>query len=214
MMKVMMKKSYRLPRRPLVVLFARQPCLGRVKTRLAKDIGLVAASRFYRWSLFSLARRLARDKRWIVVLAVTPDAAWRSQRSWPLGLVRYRQGTGTLGQRMERFLSLAGRAPVIILGTDAPDIVPYHIASASRLLGRHDVVFGPALDGGYWLIGVRRRRAVSGLFQSVRWSTEYALSDTLANLGRGLTAGFLEKMRDIDDAVSYRAWMAKGSTTH
>ena len=207
------ERGCRLPRRPLVVLFARQPCLGRVKTRLGKDIGLVAASRFYRWSLFSLVRRLGCDKRWRVALAVTPDAAWRSQRLWPQGPARYRQGTGTLGQRMERFLRLAGGAPVVILGTDTPDIAPHHIASALRLLGRHDVVFGPAVDGGYWLIGVRCRRAVSGLFRSVRWSTEHALSDTRANLGRKSTAGFLEKMRDIDDGVSYQAWKAEGYTT-
>ncbi len=196
---------------PLVVLFARQPCLGRVKTRLGKDIGLLAASRFYRRSLFSLVRRLGFDKRWRLALAVTPDAAWRCQRLWPKGPVRYRQGTGDLGQRMGRFLSLAGPAPVIILGTDAPDIAPGHIVSAVRLLGYHDVVFGPAVDGGYWLIGARHALAVWGLFRSVRWSTEHALADTRANLGQCFTAGFLEKIRDIDDAVSYRAWMSEHS---
>ena len=86
----------------------------------------------------------------------------------------------------------------MIVGTDVPGIRPAHIAEAFRLLGRHDAVFGPATDGGYWLVGLRRRPRVLRPFANVRWSSPHALADTLANL-EGRTVAFVATLSDVDE---------------
>ena len=74
---------------------------------------------------------------------------------------------------------------MVIIGSDIPNIERADIANAFHQLGRHDAVFGPAPDGGYWLVGQSRRRTVLQMFDNVRWSSEHALADTMANLEGG-----------------------------
>ena len=108
---------------------------------------------------------------------------------------------------MQRILEFMPRGPVVIIGSDIPGIRPATVAQAFRLLGNHDVVFGPAQDGGYWLVGARRSPRVPSMFSSVRWSGEHALADTLANC-LGLRVGYVETKGDIDTADDYRRWRA------
>ena len=87
-------------------------------------------------------------------------------------------------------------------GADQPTFD--EIAEAFAALGAHDAVFGPALDGGYWLVGLRRVRAVPpDLFTGVRWSTEHALSDTVATL-RGHSIARVATLRDVDTAADLK----------
>ena len=79
-----------------------------------------------------------------------------------------------------------------------------HIAKAFRLLGRHDLVFGPAEDGGFWLVGARRSPRLPPLFGTVRWSGPHALADALANLPRRVSVGFAARLDDVDDAAALR----------
>ena len=103
---------------------------------------------------------------------------------------------------MQRILDRAPPGPVVIIGTDIPGIRRAHIAEAFRVLGRRAHVFGPATDGGYWLVGSRRRpHTPQGLFTRVRWSSEHALADTLANLD-GRSVGFVATLSDVDDAAA------------
>jgi glycosyltransferase A (GT-A) superfamily protein (DUF2064 family) len=97
---------------------------------------------------------------------------------------------------------------VLIVGTDVPGITPSHIARAFRLLGRHDAVFGPAADGGYWLVGLRRRPRIMRIFANVRWSGPHALADTLANLD-GRAVAFVATLSDVDDAKDLRVNAAR-----
>jgi rSAM/selenodomain-associated transferase 1 len=189
-----------------LVIFLRAPRLGRVKSRLARGIGAVAALRFYRNAGGALLRRLIRDSRWRLALAITPDIDLRS-RPWRAA-ARYRpQGRGDLGERMARVFRDLPPGPVIIIGSDIPALRAAHVAAAFKALGNHDAVFGPASDGGYWLVGFRRRpRLPPGLFKGVRWSSAHALGDTLAGLPRNLAIAFLETLEDVDDAESYMRW--------
>jgi glycosyltransferase A (GT-A) superfamily protein (DUF2064 family) len=76
-----------------------------------------------------------------------------------------------------------------------------HIARAFRILGDHDAVFGPAPDGGYWLVGLKRSaRPPAGLFEGVRWSTEHALSDSVESLANTSVA-FIDALQDVDTAA-------------
>lgn len=194
-----------------LVVFARTPRFGTVKRRLAADLGALRALAFYRTQLWSLLRRVGRDRRWTTWLAVTPDRAALRPSHWPAGTRRLPQGPGDLGARMARVMAPPPgglpRGAVVIIGSDIPGIRPAHIAAAFRTLGRHDVVFGPATDGGYWLVGARRRPvSPQRLFDGVRWSSQHTLADTLANLRPNQTAALIALLDDIDDGNAYARW--------
>lgn len=188
-----------------LVIFARAPQFGRVKRRLAAAIGPLAALRFYRRTLDRQIRRLSRDSRWTVWLFITPDSVL-DHPAWQ-GANVHGQGRGDLGRRMKRPFHLLPPGPVVLVGSDIPAMRPRHIARAFALLGRHDLVLGPATDGGFWLIGARRSRPLPrSLFVKVRWSTHYALGDTLATIPPGYTTVLADTLDDVDDADDLRRW--------
>jgi hypothetical protein len=187
-----------------LVLFARAPRLGSGKRRLARDIGAVGALRFERLMLTRLLRSLGRDGRWRLRVAVTPDRARRRKRLWPPGIALAGQGRSDLGHRMRRALAACPPGRAVLIGTDIPALARDHIAEAFRLLGRHDVVFGPAADGGFWLVGARRSPRLPPLFGEVRWSGPHALADVLANLPPSVSVGFAARLEDVDDGAAYR----------
>jgi uncharacterized protein len=186
-----------------LVLFVRDPALGRGKRRLASEIGDLPAVRFERLMIARLLRRLASDRRWDLRIAVTPDRGRRHAQHWRRGIGVFPQGGGDLGQRMRRALTTPRPGPVVLIGGDIPALGVGHVAAAFRLLGTHDLVFGPAADGGFWLVGARRRPCLPPLFERVRWSTPHALADTLAGLPRGIAVGFADTLEDVDDADAY-----------
>lgn len=183
------------PRAHLVIM-ARAPRLGTVKRRLARDVGALRAWRFYHHTAGAIARRLSGDPRWRTWLAVTPDRSAR-RCPWPVAAEVMPQGGGDLGARMDRVFATLPPGPVVIVGTDVPDLSAAHVARAIKRLGDHDWVLGPAEDGGYWLIGARRRPTYRTPFAGVRWSSAHALADTVANL-QGARVAFLERLSDID----------------
>lgn len=190
--------------RRTLILFFRTPRLGTGKRRLAREIGALAAVRFERLMLATLLRRLALDRRWRLRLAVTPDEArHRAQRLHPAA-VGVGQGKGDLGMRMRRALRTCPPGPAVLVGADIPALTARHIWAAFRLLGTHDLVFGPAADGGFWLVGARHPCHLPALFNGVRWSGPHALADTLSGLPRRITVGLADRLEDVDDADGYR----------
>jgi rSAM/selenodomain-associated transferase 1 len=181
--------------RDTVVVFARAPRLGTVKRRLAKDIGDRAALRFHAATLVGLLRDLRRDRRFRTVLALTPDGA--SDRL-PVRVDRISQGKGDIGKRMDTVCRRYLAGNVAIIGSDIPDAGAADIRAAFRALGRHDAVFGPAEDGGYWLVALGARRPAKP-FVKARWSTPHALADTLRNF-RGHRVARVRMLRDVDTA--------------
>jgi uncharacterized protein len=187
-----------------LVLFLRAPMLGAGKRRLARDVGDVAAVGFERSMLALLLRRLGRDRRWQMRIAVTPDHV---RLHFPRPYARLEtegQGDGDLGVRMRRAIAACPSGPVVLVGADIPALAASHIADAFRLLGRCELVFGPAADGGFWLVGARRRPRLPPSFGAVRWSTRHALADSLANLPGHTRVGFVERLDDVDDIDTYR----------
>lgn len=183
--------------RQTLIIMVKEPRPGRVKTRLGRDIGMVPAVWWYRHQIVALIRRIT-DPRWHITLAVTPDSAGLSSRVWPPNLTRMAQGPGDLGDRMARMMMAAPNGSVCLIGSDIPGIKKTHIARAFSELGRNDMVFGPALDGGFWLTGLKRAgRAPRHLFKGVRWSTDHALADSLANI-TDLRVALVDTLRDVD----------------
>ncbi|MEQ9225724.1 MAG: TIGR04282 family arsenosugar biosynthesis glycosyltransferase [Parvibaculum sp.] len=192
---------------PQLVIMAKAPLIGRVKTRLARDVGGVEALRFFRTAAASLIRRLGSDPRWRTVIAVSPDRAVYDAGIWPRDIPRIGQGGGDLGDRMGRLFRDLPPGPVVIVGADIPGIGAGHIAAAFAALGRHDAVFGPAEDGGYWLVGLKRRPRVHDIFEGVRWSSAETLADTVENVRmRKMSVAMLERLPDIDTGADYAKW--------
>jgi uncharacterized protein len=186
-------------KRDTAVVFARVPRLGTVKRRLAAEIGDRAALRFHAGTLTRLLRALAADRRFRTLLAATPD---RARLRLPPGIHRISQGGGDLGQRMDRVFRRFPRQRVAIIGCDIPDATAADLAAAFRALGHADAAFGPAADGGYWLVALSPRRPARP-FAAVRWSTRHALADTLANFNRHRVA-LVRTLRDVDTAEDLR----------
>ena len=189
-----------------LIIFAKSPRLGTVNSRLAREIGWAAATGFYRRTLCDTVRKLSRDARWLAYLAVTPDRDVWNHGLWPEGISRITQGSGDLGARMARLAAAPPPGPVVIVGTDIPALKADHIADAFNALGDHDMTFGPASDGGYYLVGFRRRPAMPDAFSKVRWSTPHALADTLHTLPPGTTVAMGEVLSDVDDGAAFDAW--------
>ena len=176
------------------------PVAGRVKTRLAREVGVVAATMAYRQAMGGVIARLARQPFWRTVLIVDPDSGVAS-RMLPTGTARAGQGRGDLGQRMQRPMRALPPGPVCLIGSDVPDISVADVRRAFRLLGGNDAVFGPAEDGGFWLVGLRRSPRVIDPYRGrVPWSRSDTLERTLANLS-GCRVGFTTRHHDIDSAA-------------
>ena len=183
---------------------AKAPHLATVKTRLSAGIGPIPAWAFYRKTLYTVAKKLKKDPRWQTFLAITPDTSLKSHRIWPHGPERFIQGSGDIGAKMARIMTALPPGPIIIVGSDIPQISTDHIQEAFFSLGNFDVIFGPASDGGFWLIGLRRRPILLQLFNGVRWSSKFALNDVIANLPKKAKIKYLEILTDIDTAENLR----------
>lgn len=187
---------------------ARAPALGRGKTRIARDAGRSAALRINR-ALQARTLRLARDPRWVTLLAVTPDHARtvRLPGVWPCSVTRLAQGGGDLGARLARVLKRV-RGAVAVIGTDSPDVTPGDVALTFRALGRARIAVGPARDGGFWILAARRSTDVIDAFDGVRWSTGDTLSDMIARLRTPHVR--VRTLDDVDTLNDWRAWRSRG----
>jgi len=189
--------------RPRLMIMVKEPRPGRVKTRLGRDIGLTASAWWFRHQTRALLRRIE-DPRWDTILAVAPDVEGLCSRVWPAHLSRVGQGRGHLGDRMSRLLHGSFVGPMCIIGADIPDITRPRIAEAFAALGNHEAVFGPAPDGGYWLIGMKRARPPRrDILQNVRWSSEHALQDSARSLG-DVSIAHVATLRDVDTVEDLR----------
>ena len=190
--------------KPTLVIMVKEPHPGRVKTRLGRDIGLTASAWWFRHQVAGLLRRIE-DPRWETVLAVAPDVEGMTSRVWPEHLPRVPQGSGNLGDRMARVFRTMPKGPVCIIGADIPGITRARVGEAFKALGNHDSVFGPAPDGGYWLVGLKRQRPVPPrLFEGVRWSTDTALADSAATM-KGLSIAHVATLQDVDTLADLKS---------
>ena len=184
-------------RRRLVIM-VKEPRPGRVKTRLGYSIGMTTAAWWFRHQTQRLLRRL-HDPRWDLILAVSPAHEGMCSRVWPQSLTRIPQSQGNLGHRMRSVFQSLPPGPVCIIGADIPMVTPNKIWQAFRSLGNHDATFGPAPDGGYWLIGLKRIKPTPPhLFDHVRWSSATTLQDTMDSIP-DLNISLIAELSDVDD---------------
>lgn len=199
----------------LVILFAKPPCIGLSKTRLAAGLGQAEARRI---AGFTLARtlRAVRGSGLELRVYTAPDRMVRLREGQaPFGRAAlYPQGTGGLTERLGRALREAPNGPVIFIGADAPDISARLLCDACRALRRHDAVFGPAEDGGFWLFGLNKGLGTCAPFEGVRWSGPHAMADVAARLPEGTRIAYLKRLRDIDEVADWAAWRRARADSH
>ncbi len=185
--------------RPTLFIVAKAPIMGRAKTRLAADIGPVHAKRLYRAMMAQVLRQV-RDPRWDTVLAVTPPHLLGHVPDWD-GVVQIPQVSGSLTPRLAALFARKG--PTLTIGTDCPQVDATDIAAAFRGLKSYKHVFGPASDGGFWLMGANGPLP-RAFFDGVRWSHKDTLSDVTDRTdGR---FGVLRMLTDVDDLAALRLY--------
>ncbi len=188
-----------------VVVMARPVVPGEVKTRLAEAGGERFALAVYRLMLRRTLRRVARGP-WSTVVAVAPSSGERRRHRFR-GFATMAQSGGDLGERMSNAFGAMPPGPVVLVGTDIPGLRRQHISRAFRALERHEAVFGPALDGGYWLVGLAPGLREAGIFSPVRWSTRHALADTRANIPPVCASALIATLGDVDTAQDAERWL-------
>ena len=196
---------------PQVIVFTRMPRAGRAKTRLIPTLGAERAAQLQRemtgWT--ALVARQAAAATGIQLEVRYADGSARQMRRWLGRGAAYRPQRGVdLGVRMAdafRCGFSAGRQKILIIGTDCPAITPELISEAITSLHNHDLVLGPAADGGYYLVGLRRE--APQLFEGIAWSSREVLRQTVeAAEASGLSVCQLETLKDIDRPEDIKAW--------
>lgn len=195
-----------LGRNQLVVLL-KAPRIGSVKTRLAESIGPEAALAAYQQLVATLLSNLAPLAN--VELCFAPTDADAEIAPWlRQGWVCQPQAGGDLGARLQEVFVRhfqSGAERVVIIGSDCPEVMPADVESAWHALANHDLVLGPAVDGGYWLVGLCAPQA--HLFTAMPWSTEMVLAETLRRAGlSGLRVALLRELSDVDTEADWRRW--------
>ncbi len=196
-----------------LIIFTRYPEAGKAKTRLIPALGPEGAAALYRQMAehtLKQARSLQSRRPESVSVAIQFAGGSAAQmRDWLGGDLQYQpQSEGDLGDRMAQafqaaFAARAGAA--IVIGTDCPDLDAELLDQAFQKLQHHDLVLGPASDGGYYLIGLRR--SIPDLFQGIAWSTATVLQRTV-EIGNqlGLSIGLLPTRSDVDHPADLAIW--------
>jgi len=179
-----------------------------VKTRLARTAGNERACAIYREMVESILESLQELPHG--ELRFTPDDAREEIQPWlGDGWAAQPQGAGDLGERLQRAFADAfagGAEQVIVMGSDSPEVSAGDVRLAIKELKSHDLVVGPAIDGGYWLIGMRAPHPE--LFADISWSSDQVLGQTLARAkSRGLSIQLLRILADIDTEADWNAYV-------
>jgi hypothetical protein len=195
--------------RPTLLVFLKYPEAGRVKTRLAEEIGATAAAELYRDWIGIVLQNIQPVRPTVHVVGYFAGADVWQFATWNALVDAWRpQPEGSLGDRLAAGFAWAHSrgGSVIAIGTDCLDLAAEHIARSANLLGEADVVLGPATDGGYYLVA--SQRLVPNLFVNVRWSSPRTLNDQRRQCDRlGLRVALLAELADIDtldDWLAYR----------
>lgn len=186
-----------------LLIFARLPAVGANKTRLIPALGAENATLLYRQLVdrtLKQARQLASESGCQVTVCYTGGSACEARHAFGGDLLYGEQIGDSLGDRLQLATNSAfdaGARRVVVIGTDCPSLTSSDLKSAFKQLEVYDVVVGPALDGGYYLIGMNAERC--SLFDDIDWSTSKVLEQTLHKIQRlSLRVQQLRPLADVD----------------
>ena len=212
--------------KPALVVMARWPAAGRCKRRLVNSLGIVRAAsiqnRLTKHTL-SVANSLS-DRNLVELKLAITGLAPRAANRWGLNQgvkTVEQQGNGSLGERMRRQVlraqqrshlqTITGRTTLLI-GTDLPNLCERDLLQALKALEEHELVLGPANDGGYWLLGLSKglvQPVASWPFCGIPWGTNQVMELTLQQAQwAGITPGLLRQQNDLDRLEDLEPWQA------
>lgn len=180
----------------LIITFTRNPELGKVKSRLAKDIGEASALEVYKLLLEhtkNVLLRLDCDKAVYYSVKIRENDIWDSEI-----FSKHQQSGNDLGERMQNAFKNGfekGYKNIIIVGSDLYDLNAEIINTAFKKLESHDNVIGPALDGGYYLLGMKTLHP--SVFKINNWGTQTVYKQTISKLNTN-SVYVLDTLNDID----------------
>lgn len=194
-----------------LLFFVKNPAPGRVKTRLAADVGAERAAAIYRLLVESICARVPRD--FCKVLVHFDPAEKRAEvEAWlrpllPPGAAFHPQCAGDLGARLTHAFAKTfaeGFQKAAVIGSDCVELDEPIFRAAFNLLDTHDCALGPAEDGGYYLLALKK--AQPALFQDIAWSTAQTSAQTLDRArAAGLAVALLPQLRDVDTESDWKA---------
>lgn len=189
-----------------VILFLKNAEKGHAKTRLAQGIGIDKAHDAY-LHLLDKTRQLCQTLPYTIYLFYSQEIV--VDPTWQIDNVERRlQAKGDLGAKMSAaFAEVLNHAKsAVIIGSDCPYIQPSHIHEAFAMLEGHDVVYGPALDGGYYLLGMNQ--LYTTLFEDITWSTSEVLNQSLDQCkASNLSVTTIESLEDVDEVDSWNRYL-------
>jgi len=181
-----------------LIIFARRPEISIGKTRLKNKVGKILGANFYYNNLSQTIRRISSDRRINLTICVTPDSA---TKNWPKyifpNIPRISQGSGNIGIKMWRILA-DNSSRKIIIGSDIPNISSKIIRTAWKKLYYSQIIFGPAKDGGFWLIGLSKNHKIKNLFHNINWKEKNTLKQVKNNICSNIKVGYVDTLEDID----------------
>lgn len=197
-----------------LITFVKYPEAGKVKTRLAKSIGNEKAANIYKTlaeHTFDEVRKLNKVNRFLLF---ADENNRRKISNWVgIGFNFYSQSNGDLGNKMKDAFSKVftrGANKTIIIGSDLPGISKRLISKAFKELDKNDIIIGPSLDGGYYLLGMNK--FYPELFDGISWSTEFVLEQTIViAISLNLKIAQLKKLNDIDTIDDLNEWQREYS---
>jgi rSAM/selenodomain-associated transferase 1 len=188
----------------MLLVFVKYPEPGKVKTRLARDIGKDKAARIYSVMAKTVVHNVSKSREYKTMIFFDPPERKSGFESWLQnnGHNLFPQKGKSLGEKMANAFSKAfslGAEKVVIIGTDCVEISDEIISQVFDKLHKVDVVLGPAEDGGYYLLGLKE--PIPEIFSDIHWSTNLVLNQTLEKLvEKGLKFKLLKTLRDVDTA--------------
>ena len=194
-------------KKEVVLVFQRNEVLGKVKTRLAAGVGEEQAMEIYRYLL---------NKTYLALKEITVPVTTYFSEFIPENPIHSAENKqvqvgGDLGERMRNAFVAhleSGMEKVVLIGTDCPSLEGIHLVQAFEALEHSDLVLGPARDGGYYLIGMKRR--ADFLFEGITWSSELVLSQTLIlAVEQGLRSSLLPILEDIDSLEDWERYCSQ-----
>ncbi len=204
-----------------IIVFTRFPVEGKVKTRLAKNMGNKFAVSFYRVCAEHTFKELLKVKETgsEIFLFCSEGNEIEQVMKWAGNDFNYYSQQGNdLGLKMQNAFETVfkkGYKKAIIIGTDAPDVSMNIVQSAISVLNNYSVVIGPANDGGYFLLGFKSK--LIDLFSGIEWSTDSVFNSTIEKLNNSKTHYFVvDELTDIDTLEDLQNWLKhyKGDAAH
>ncbi|WP_027357821.1 TIGR04282 family arsenosugar biosynthesis glycosyltransferase [Desulforegula conservatrix] len=188
-----------------IIIFAKYPEPGKVKTRLSSSLGHEQSCLIYQAMLSDLIDKFAFQKLFSCCFYIYPPEAatsFSAEYSLSVDNVLPQKGSDLGGRMFNSFMEQIslGFDQIACFGSDIPAISLDHIDSAFSALSSHDAVLGPAEDGGYYLIGLNKESLCESFFTGIAWSSPSVFSETVSKIkNRGLTHDTIMPLRDLDD---------------